>query len=322
MYGDSTHDFLVRLTRSTVNLGSLAVDGFFLLSGFLIVKSWHQKPILSDYLQKRILRIVPGYYVAVALSVLVAGWVAPGIPNYFKHLGLPLVKSTLVLAVPDVPPVFPTAQFYHTLNDSLWTIAYEFRCYILTALLGMLGILRKNFLWLMLTVFFLVLFLQGQKVEHFQWPHFSSIFGYIGSDVRFFSVFFVGGCFYLFKDRIRFHPVAALAFLACLVLFTWRFPAQFEFFLVVFGSYLLFYFTNLGERGFAWMHSVPDISYGVYLYGWPVQMFWIVFWGRSPFAVFVASTLVCYVLGWLSWHYVERPALILKRNSTVPLPAA
>jgi peptidoglycan/LPS O-acetylase OafA/YrhL len=70
------------------------------------------------------------------------------------------------------------------------------------------------------------------------------------------------------------------------------------------------------------MSRFPDISYGIYLYGWPVESLWIWFHRGSPWIAFAASTVICFGLGWLSWHFIERPALTLKRNATAPLTVA
>ena len=71
----------VRLSR----FGALGVDGFFVLSGYLIVQSWLGDPEFLNFLRKRVLRIVPGYLVAVVLSTLAVGLLAPGIGSFFSR---------------------------------------------------------------------------------------------------------------------------------------------------------------------------------------------------------------------------------------------
>jgi peptidoglycan/LPS O-acetylase OafA/YrhL len=74
--GNRSRELFVRLTHSSMTLGDLSVDGFFLLSGFLIVKSWERNPTWADFLRNRTLRIVPGYLVAALLSTAVVGLLA------------------------------------------------------------------------------------------------------------------------------------------------------------------------------------------------------------------------------------------------------
>jgi peptidoglycan/LPS O-acetylase OafA/YrhL len=75
--GNRSRELFSRLTHAGMTFGELGVDGFFLVSGFPIVQSWLGDPELLNLLRKRILRIVPGYIVAVILSTLGLGLVAP-----------------------------------------------------------------------------------------------------------------------------------------------------------------------------------------------------------------------------------------------------
>jgi peptidoglycan/LPS O-acetylase OafA/YrhL len=131
----------------------------------------------------------------------------------------------------------------------------------------------------------------------------------------------VGVLFYLFRNRVVFRPLLALGAAAVLAgIFVFA-PAIAEFALVVCGGYLMFYLGQMHLPSLSWMSRFPDISYGIYLYGWPVESLWIWFHRGSPWLAFFASAIICSVLGWLSWHFVERPALALKRRPTAPLPA-
>jgi peptidoglycan/LPS O-acetylase OafA/YrhL len=97
-------------------------------------------------------------------------------------------------------------------------------------------------------------------------------------------------------------------------------PAWAEFVMVLGGGYLMFYFGQMCLPWLAGMSRVPDISYGIYLYGWPVESLWVWFHRGSPWTTFLGSTVLCFALGWLSWQFVERPALRLKLRATAPLP--
>ncbi len=319
--GNRSRELFSRLTHSDMSAGALGVDGFFLLSGFLIVQSWQRDPEFFNFLRKRVLRIVPGYLVAVLLSTLVVGLLAPGVPGFFRGLGRHFLWGICFLSYPQTPPAFAGTHFA-LVNGALWTISYEFRCYLLVAFLGVLGLLQRTWLWLMLTIMFAAAMVNLPALEKYSWHgfHKNLIFGGLTDECRFVFIFLVGGCFYLFRDRIRFHPallcVAVLAIVATAV----RAPRHFEMSMVIFGSYLLFYIGHASSRWGPARRKFPDISYGVYLYGWPVLGLGIWYLHPPPLLLFAISVPVCFSLGWLSWHYVERPMLTLKRRATAPLP--
>ena len=314
--GDRSRELFHRFTHTPLTFGMIGVDGFFLLSGYLIVKSWMSFPRLSDFMCKRVLRIIPGYAVAVLLSTLAVGLLAPGEEHFFRHLNSYFIKSVVLLEDPSTPPVFP-GQAYPYVNGALYTIAYEFRCYLLVAIVGALGILRMRTVWLVATVCTLAAFgCSGWLLQGIHWP--SRVVGVFGDphlDLRLTAVFLVGGCFYLFRDRISFRPAfSVIAALAMVAVFTFL-SRNAEVSLVLCGGYLLFY---LGRMHLSWlsaMSRVPDISYGIYLYGWPVESLWIWFHKGSPWITFLVSTVLCLGLGWLSWTFVELPALSLKRKT-------
>jgi peptidoglycan/LPS O-acetylase OafA/YrhL len=205
----------------------------------------------------------------------------------------------------------------------MYTIGYEFRCYLLVALLGLCGLLRRPILVLAATVLLLSSLLSPAPFERMHWPrHMEALVGQPAVAFRLTAVYLVGCCFYLFRDRIAFRPLFAWATtLVMAVCFVFA-PARGELAMVLGGGYLMFYLGHMHLPSLSGMSRLPDISYGIYLYGWPVESLWIWFHRGSPWICFLVSTVICFFLGWLSWHFIERPALTLKRKPTAPLPVA
>jgi peptidoglycan/LPS O-acetylase OafA/YrhL len=309
--GDRSRDLFVRLTHVDFSFGTLAVDGFFLLSGFLIVKSWQSGGLLS-FLKKRFLRIAPGYAATVIVTTIVIGILAPGVTHFFRHIHGEALGGILFIYNPESLPVFPGSA-YPVLNGSLWTIIYEFRCYLIVAVFGVLGLFNHRWTWLVTTYLLVMLRLLAPTPLGVHWPHdaYYLLFGSPTRIVELVPVFFVGGCFFLYRQSIPFSPLLGILALTTIVLVDTFRPQVFATAMVIFGGYLLFYFTNRPFQSLSWMRRVPDVSYGVYLYGWPVESFLVFRLHPSPWVTFAASTFICIGLGWGSWKLVEEPALRL-----------
>jgi len=127
--------------------------------------------------------------------------------------------------------------------------------------------------------------------------------------VRFLAYFLTGGIFYLFSEWIVFRwfyvvPVIALLMLSFLNALASRV------FLPVAGGYVLFYMGFLTSPFFKRARLTYDISYGVYLYGWPTQKILMVLFGiSSPYLLCSAALPFVAIFGLLSWKLVEEPSL-------------
>lgn len=314
--GNRSRELFTQWAHSPMTFGDVAVVGFFLLSGYLIVRSWQREPHFLNFLVKRTLRIAPGCFVAVPLGVIAVGLLAPAVPNYFHQLFHNLLHPGRRI----LPPAL-RGNAYPFVNGSLWSIAAEFRCYLLVALLGLCGLVRRPTRWFAFTALITAGALGAEFFRPVRWPNlFALVFGSAGGTLRWTAVFFIGGCFMLYRKVIPFKPaffVAALAILVTVDIFR---PQHLFFPFVALGGYAMFYLAQLPALSRIEARFLPDISYGMYLYGWPVASLWIYFHHGSPWITFLVSTVICIALGWLSWHFVERPMLQLKRQSTSRLP--
>jgi peptidoglycan/LPS O-acetylase OafA/YrhL len=323
--GNRSREILTRYGHAGMSFGELGVDFFFVLSGYLITRSWILDPRLSDYLKKRLLRILPGYVVAFIGSIVVCGLIAPGLPRVIWFASLfhrPLVLhgaiSFFTLAQPWTLDAFP-GQAYHAVNSSLWTLSFEFRCYLLVAMFGSLRLFRVRAVWLLTTLALGLAFPWRELIDARAWHHFTWIIGGAGDDIRLFFAFMLGGSYFLYKKFVPFHPaivVAAVLLLAASLLM----HIQFHLVLIVIGAYLMFALERVQVPNTGWYARVPDISYGMYVYGWPVQQLCIWFLHPGPWVLFLLSSVISMFMGALSWHFVERPMLALRPRPSASLP--
>ncbi len=305
-----------------ISLGELAVLIFFVVSGFLITKSWQAAPHLGVFLRKRALRILPAPFVCVGLLALVAGPILTNAPlgEYFSSplLWAFLLNGVFIHSVGSLPGVFADAPFPATVNAPLWTLAFEAVCYGLVAVLGITRLLKP----LGCAVVFLLLILIADGA----WTFFGGSAGAFLFKLSLLGPsFFVGAMMALAADRIVLDARLAAAAAGVLVIATLMGGLVVAFALA--GAYLTLYlaFASLGSVRHAGRFG--DFSYGLYLWGWPVQQVVEQALPGSGWAVNFAIALpIALCLAVLSWRLVEKPALRLKvvkrQNNAAPSAAA
>ena len=98
------------------------------------------------------------------------------------------------------------------------------------------------------------------------------------------------------------------------MIFAWRWGVLIQMFPVAGAIPILLFATSLRVR-LPSLRRVGDISYGTYLYGWPVEQAVRSVVGAQAgwLPVFAIALSVAYLLGYASWRIVEKPALRYKR---------
>jgi peptidoglycan/LPS O-acetylase OafA/YrhL len=309
--GDRHREILSKLFH-TISFGELAVNGFFLLSGYLILQSWQRTPRLLRFLKKRFIRIYPGFIVSTIICAFLVGPLGAHSIDYFANFDVSkFLIAMFLLKNPHIPIVF-FGQPHPEVNGSMWTISYEFRCYLIVAVSGILGIVNRRKLWLIFSIFVLISSVFPGILDKIYFPGLYYLIGRFSDFIRFLSFFCAGGCFYLFREQIRYRKVWVLAALPVVILSMFE-PHILRLILPTVGGYIFFWFSFINLPTLQNFGTSSDISYGIYLYGWPIQklLFWY-FPSISQFLAFTLTLIISYGCGFLSWHLVEKPFLSLK----------
>lgn len=317
-----TEPFMV-WSQKQISIGSVAVDLFFIISGFLIVKSFESTTNPFDYFKKRVLRIYPGFIVAFILSVLVVGFIGSGwqcnwegYKQYFNYL---LIKKELVhlftLQSPYQRIFFKDAP-EPGVNDSLWTIQFEFACYILVPFIAWMGYFKKK--WILITLFVMFYLLTWLQSLGYIFPYNNKTHLFFGNPYflpRFISYFLAGACFYFYRAVIiRSNLLALLSCIALYGSFVWI--KCIDQVLPLAGSYLLFYLAFHNSIRFHNFAKYGDLSYGIYLYGWPIQAL-VMFYLKeyiNPYSFFIIALPIAFIAAYCSWHLLEKPFLLFKKS--------
>ena len=299
----------------TLSLGELAVQGFFIISGYLVTKSFTASVSAAEFLLKRVFRIFPGFLVAYFVSLFIVGFLAGGL-NATEFEPFPLVKHLIrafILSQPYLVGAF-TGTHYPLLNGSMWTIQYEFCCYLLVLGAGIAGVLavpkRPRVFVAVICLIALVVY-SNIFIENFASIN-NSLAWLDGTlrNMRLFMAFFSGALFFVFQSFIKYTSRGAL--IATFLLFVGMSSHWLaEVTSITAGSYLIFYFVFMVKsQRLQSIGGNVDISYGLYLYAWPVQKLAILYGGAmAPWLLNTIALLGAGCLGYLSWRWIESPFL-------------
>lgn len=304
--GSEHNEPLVRLLGPGNIVGIYGVFTFFIISGYLITASFLSSP-LSGYFVKRCLRIFPGLILCLFVTTAAALTYLASLDRLHGSTVFAaaryVLKSAMLLDTSSqgLPGLFFSHNDYGTiLNGSLWSIGPEFACYVLVALLGVSRLLTW-WVALLLLVFGVLL-------------HASALLGNIG----FVLPFFMAGVL------IRLRPTAfaatkmpAIALLGLIVGVTIGQPMLA---FALFGSVLIIR-AGLSQWQLPSPTRFGDLSYGIYLYGWPIEQAVRLIGGDATpwWIVFSVSLVLASLAAAASWSIIEHPALRVAKKLSARL---
>lgn len=302
---------------------------FFTISGFLIAMSFERSPALRRYCINRILRIYPGLWFSFVVTLIILGWFGylqpaiTGRPQFFVWVLAQL--SFLQLYNPDFLRSFGVG----VVNGSLWTIPIEIEFYIvlpfiLLALRKVQGRSKKNLILIGLIVLssitypylrygpqnkeFLVRALYGTLLPH--------LFEFLIGVIIFFNI----------DVLLKWFEGRFLVWFTAYVAYRYLFGVLLD--LPLEQEYFLMMITDILRAGlmmsfvFSWrtlstkiLHH-NDISYGVYIYHVLMINIMVELGYTGKYVWFIPVVIATVCLAWLSWKFVEAPALRLKGRAS------
>lgn len=277
-----------------LNSGALGVVIFFVTSGYLITGSYlRNQDNLVKYGIARLLRIYPGLLAQYIVVILVIGALGSDLSamDYWRSLSVS-AASLLGYSISNIPTTFEHVAnqgYAHEMNGNLWTLLQEVRMYLIIPFVLRFRMLTPALmgygLWL--------LGYQGGE------PHNIHELGLV-----YCWAFLVGSAFYVYRDEIKIDgAVAALCAVGAVI-------SGNAFVSILCVAYAVMWFA-LRARPVK-IAKYGDLSYGIYIYGFPVQQLFSS-WFPDNLVMYVGGSLICTVaLAAFSWKFVEKPALALK----------
>lgn len=286
-------------------LPAFIIPSFFALSGFLVAGSLSRNP-LPEFLALRALRIVPALSVEVLISALLIGPAVTNLPldRYFTDPVFSRYFFNLIGHIQyHLPGVFEGMPAGPLVNLQLWTVPYELRCYILITLIALAGLLNYPRALLAAIVVGLIVALPLHNVEL---PD-------TGPDgTTLVLAFLFGVTLYYLRDRIPYHWswfAVALALAWTLSTFPqtkWQATLPIAYVTV---------FLGLQNPRKTLLVAGADYSYGLYLYGFPIQQLTAYALPKHWYINLPVAMLCTAVLAWMSWVLIE--ARVLGRKGDV-----
>ena len=300
-----------------MTMGTIAVDVFFVTSGFLVTGSLLTRQNAREFLWARFLRVFPALLVMLLLTVFGLGpfltsWPLSAYLTDAGTYGYLLKCATLVSGVwYNLPGVFMDNPFKSAVNGSLWSLPYEIRMYAIVLVVWLVcrriqSIGDRAFSIAIVSatlaagLFVLVRHIEGLPADQF---------------VSLFFMFFSGAACFLLKERIALSHgcfcFCAIGLLASALVG----PRLFFVVYLLTIAYSVLYLAYIPAGPVRTYNRVGDYSYGVYIYAFPIQQsVAVLIPGVSVLLLFLISVCITLSLAVLSWHLLERWALGFKAS--------
>ncbi len=296
---------------------SISVRGFFVLSGFLVAKSYINTSSLKEYFIKRAKRILPAYLFVVTLSAAClfffssynfSEYFSDG--NVYKYLGWNFVFLNFMH--PCLPGLFEN-NLMCAVNGSLWTLKVEEGFYIVLPLIFYFIKRTRKPLLILVSLYFL---------SQFYWFFLDSVLNkpLLAKQLPGYLSYFVTGIilFLNFKFVLE-HKIKIVVIAIMLLLLPSFIDLNMNLFypfafgtVIIITAFSLPFLNNFGKYG--------DFTYGMYIYHFPIiQIFkqYNLFEKNNPTIMAISVLFITFSFAVFSWFVIERRFLDRFKQSLV-----
>jgi peptidoglycan/LPS O-acetylase OafA/YrhL len=305
-------EILSVFTNGQIGFGALAVDCFFILSGYFIFLSLQRSKNLGDYFWKRLLRLYPALIVLLLFTFFLIPFLYVGnhltstlkaYPRYFLG-GISLYNVQYFIS-----GVFENNPYRKAVNGSLWSLSYEFSMYVITSFFFLIK--KTKSVYIVMAVLIALFIILSLFKADFLKSYFSVILLHTNNFYKLAAYFLAGSiltCFDLQKmNNLMLKCALFMILLGSLFLNIYPFiaPLALPLFVMLIGISATKYISSTGDK-------IGDISYGVYIYGFLVQQVFMNYFNLSAIGLMILSIPTTYLLAYISWHLVEKRMLKYK----------
>lgn len=295
--GAEYNDILSDLSRNSIAFGSLAVAIFFMSSGFFVTKSLLKSKDSKKYLHNRFIRIFPPLWFTLIVCILVCGlfFSTYSLGKYFLSSDFfKYCLNFILIPIHNLPGVFMNNIYPGVINGPLWTLPIEFVCYLVLLLAYKLNLVNKKsykYVALLVIVAFVGINLIPLSIKGYIQPCF---------------LFFWGSFYWIYRDKITMNNTYFLISLVAFVLLIVLGYGHVASFLFVpyLTLYIAFCLPQCNNR----LASLGNLSYDIYLCGWPIQQMIISLFGGSMLVGMniLISIPLSILVGYITYSLVEK----------------
>lgn len=294
--------------------GAMRVNGFFIISGFLITRSFSQSKRLEDYVSRRIRRVAPAYVLVVLICAFSFSLISNlSLSDYFsskdfiKYLSANLISLNFIQ--PTLPGVF-TENPFPFVNGSLWTIKIELAFYAFVPIMAWILQKKPTVKPIYYFVgFYLFSFLFRLLMNELYERTGDNLYMILHKQSLGQIQYFVSGMILLlYFDEIQAQrkwilSLSITIFILRYFITHWIIDLFFPFAFAVVIIEFVYYFKNLSN-----VTKYGDISYGVYLFHYPVIQILtsISYFKTKPILLFCISLIIVTLIAFSVWHLIEK----------------
>lgn len=300
-------EWMICWTNSQISFGGVAVALFFLCSGYLCVNSIKNNSIVAS-VSKRIRRIVPPLICVVIISIVVGASISSlGISEYFRNImTYKYLLNGIFILQHELPGVFSNTPFTRTVNGALWTLPVEMLCFCVTCIINKLHLLKVDKVKYTLPIFVLLVFISFYLKK--QYPIIETIM------VPCF-MYYQGIVYYIYREKIRYsmrNTVIAMLILLCSVWINCMMIG-----LVLTLPYIMIYFWFSAKQYFGRIYKLGNISYSMYLWGFPIQQYvgYRAEWRMSAYTNFAISIVIDIFVGYMTYVIIEKKYFLRRKKN-------
>ncbi len=302
---------LYSITNGQVDFGSLAVNAFFVISGYLVFISLKNSSSGLNYFWKRLLRLLPGLFILLLITIFLIPFFYSGTNIFLEKTYWTYMPSNLTLyrIQYEVTGVFENNPKPRAINGSLWSLSYEVSMYLYLLVLFRIRNTKWIF-WVLLASFF-VAFILHITGSAFLEKYLVRIQLHAKELYR-LSAYFLAGSLLSFANlkKVASYKVVIPILLVLIAALGFNF---YKYLAPVLLPIFILLISVAGTKPFNTITKASgDISYGVYIYGFFVQQILMYYFKLKTILLFVVIVFITYNLAYFSWHYIEKKALKYK----------